>query len=500
MKELTSKNSLLKILAMLVTGVVLWSLSPGRAGLEEGYGILSLLPAAVAIVLAFLIRNVLAALFLAIVTGGLVSGKINIIQAFLLPAIGSAQYGLILLVYLWSLGGLLGIWTRTGGAQAFAEWAARWLVQGRRSAKFFAWLMGVVFHQGGTISTVLAGTTVRPVTDKERVSHEELSYIVDSTASPVAGLIPLNIWPTYVAGLVVGTIPLLPDEASAVSFFYRSIPLNFYAIFAVLMPLFFSLEILPWRGRKMGLAIGRVRTTGELNAPEALPLSETELIEIKTPAHYQPSVLDFLVPVTTLIGCSLGSYFLTGSVLIAEAFGLSVVVAALLAYLRGLRISEVVEAMVLGCKGVTTGVILLGLAITLSHVSEELGTAAYIVEMTSGWMVPLLFPALLLVICMVVSFSTGTSFGTYAVIFPLALPLAWSIAPDPNYLLLCFASVMGGSIFGDQCSPISDTTILSSLACGADLMDHVKTQLPLAVVAAVLAAVASTVAAIFILF
>ena len=131
--------------------------------------------------------------------------------------------------------------------------------------------------------------------------------------------------------------------------------------------------------------------------------------------------------------------------------------------------------MVLGCKGVTTGVILLGLAITLSHVSEELGTAAYIVEMTSRWMVPLLFPALLLVICMVVSFSIGTSFGTYAVIFPLALPLAWSIAPDPNYLLLCFASVMGGSIFGDQCSPISDTTILSSLACGADLMDHVKT-------------------------
>ncbi len=347
MKELTSKNSLLKILAVLVTGVVLWSLSPGPAGLEEGYGILSLLPAAVAIVLAFLIRNVLAALFLAIVTGGLVSGKINIIQAFFLPAIGSAQYGLILLVYLWGLGGLLGIWTRTGGAQAFAEWAARWLVQGRRSAKFFAWLMGLVFHQGGTISTVLAGTTVRPVTDKERVSHEELSYIVDSTASPVAGLIPLNVWPTYVAGLVVGTIPLLPDQASAVSFFYRAIPLNFYAIFAVLMPLFFSLEILPWRGRRMGLAIGRVRTTGELNAPEARPLSGTELIEIKTPAHYQPSVLDFLVPVTTLIGCSLGSYFLTGSVLIAEAFGLSVVVAALLAYLRGLRLSEVVEAMVL---------------------------------------------------------------------------------------------------------------------------------------------------------
>ena len=127
------------------------------------YGVLSLLPAATAIVLAFLTREVLLSLFLGICVGGVVSGNINILQAFLIPAIGSSQYGLILLVYLWSLGGLIGVWTRTGGAQAFAEWSAQHLVRGRRSAKVFAWLMGVVFHQGGTISTVLTGTTVRVV-------------------------------------------------------------------------------------------------------------------------------------------------------------------------------------------------------------------------------------------------------------------------------------------------------------------------------------------------
>ncbi|MFQ5929364.1 MAG: sodium:proton antiporter, partial [Acidobacteriota bacterium] len=232
MKESKWKNSLTGILGVLLVAVILWILSAGREEVGGGYGAFSLLPAVIAITLAFLTREVLVSLFLAIVVGGIVSGDPNVIQKFLIPAIGSSQFGLILLVYLWCLGGLIGIWTRTGGAQAFAQWAAGRLVKGRRSAKFFGWLMGVVFHQGGTISTVLAGTTVRPVTDKERVSHEELSYIVDSTASPVAGIIPLNVWPIYVSGLVVGAIPLLPDQASAISFFYRSIPFNFYGIFA----------------------------------------------------------------------------------------------------------------------------------------------------------------------------------------------------------------------------------------------------------------------------
>ena len=151
------------------------------------YGILSLLPAAVAILLAFLTRQVLFALLIGIFMGGLVVGEINILGRFMIPAIGSEQYALILLVYLWCLGGLLGLWTRTGGALAFAEWARSLLVTGRRSAKVFAWMVGILFHQGGTISTVLAGTTVRPVTDDEKVSHEELSYIIDSTASPVGG-------------------------------------------------------------------------------------------------------------------------------------------------------------------------------------------------------------------------------------------------------------------------------------------------------------------------
>jgi len=486
--------------AVLLLVLILASAGGGRDVPAAGhFGLASLLPALTSIALAFLTRQVLFALLLGIVMGGVVVGDANILSRFMLPAIGSPQYALILVVYLWCLGGLLGLWTRTGGAAEFSERVRHTFVRGRKSAKVFAWLMGLVFHQGGTISTVLAGTTVRPVTDRHRVSHEELSYIVDSTASPVAALIPLNVWPIYVAGFAAGTIPLLPDQASAVAFFYGAIPYNFYAIFAVLLTLGLAVERLPWRGRRMAQAIERARRGGGLDAPGASPLVSTELTLSRVPDGYRPSPVDFGVPIVTLIGFALGSWYLTGSVLIAEAFGLGVAVAALLAWIRGLPLAEIIDGVLDGCKGVTAGAILLGLAVTLGAVSQQLGTAAYIVETASRFVVPALLPGMLMAICMLVAFSIGSSFGTFAVIFPLAIPLAWSVSTEPAYISLCFAAVVGGSLFGDQCSPVSDTTILSSLACGADLMDHVTTQLPLALAAAGMAAVASTIVAIVVL-
>ena len=132
--------------------------------------------------------------------------------------------------------------------------------------------MGIVFHQGGTISTVLAGTTVRPLTDKAKVSHEETSYIVDSTASLVATIVPLNAWPIYVGGLIVGTIPLFETEQEAVSFFFQTVPLDFYSLIAVFMTLLFAFELLPWEGKKMRAARLRARETGQLDAPGSRPM------------------------------------------------------------------------------------------------------------------------------------------------------------------------------------------------------------------------------------
>jgi Na+/H+ antiporter NhaC len=349
-------------------------------------------------------------------------------------------------------------------------------------------LIGIVFHQGGTISTVLAGTTVRPVTDAHRVSKEELTYLVDSTASPIASVIPFNAWPLYVSGLVLGTTPLFATEEAAVAFFFRSIPFNFYGIFAVVFTLLFALGWLPWTGAKMGRAIRRARETGELNAPGARPVAADELTTLRVPEGYRSGIDDFLVPMGVLLSVAIIPFFVTGQVRIAEAFGLAVLSAFGLAIAKGMDLRGAMEGFVDGCKGVTVGALILALAVTLGGVSKALGTAAFIVESTAQLVQPVFLPAILMGLCMAVAFSIGSSWGTYAVVFPIAMPLAYAVNPDPTYVSLCFGAVLGGAVFGDQCSPISDTTILSALACGGDLMDHVTTQIPLALAAAALAA------------
>lgn len=505
----------------LLTGLAIllaWILSPEPVvPVDEGghYGFTSLLPALTTLILVFFTRDVVSSLFLGIVVAGFVIADVNIIDRFLIPSIGSESFAVILLVYLWALGGLIGIWTRTGGARHFAEWAGARIVRGPRSAKFFAWLMGITFHQGGTISTILAGTTVKSVTDRQRVSHEELAYVVDSTASPIATVIPLNAWPLFVAGLLVGTTPLFATEQDVVSFFFRSIPFNFYGIFAVLTTLLFALELLPWEGRRMKAARQRARTTGELDRAEAEPLAAEELTRLQIPEGYRPGIEDFAVPLLVLVGVALtgvliplaeaiamGDFglFLAGiSVPIAEAFGLAVLAAMALALIKGMELGKVVGGFVDGCKGVTIGAIILALAVTLGTVSGELGTANFIVENTAELVNPVLLPGLFMFICMAVAFSIGSSWGTYAVVFPLAMPLAFALNPDPVYVSLAFGAVLGGAVFGDQCSPISDTTILASLACGCDVMDHVLTQLPLALATATAGAVLATLLAFVIL-
>ena len=238
------------------------------------FSFMSLVPALATLVICFVTRNVILALFMGIVLGGLVTTQYNIIQAFLIPSIGSERYAQILLVYLWALGGLLGMWNRNGGAWHFAQYVSDRFVKSRRSAMLFAWLMGVIFHQGGTISTVLTGTTARPVADREKVAHEELAYIVDSTASPVATIIPFNVWPVYVAGLIA--IPsmsqYIPDEDAAISLFLKAIPFNFYGWLAVSSTLLFALGKLPFVGRAMRAAQTRVHETGELDSPTAEPI------------------------------------------------------------------------------------------------------------------------------------------------------------------------------------------------------------------------------------
>ncbi len=460
---------------------------------------LSLLPALVTIFLAFATRQVLVALFAGVLTGSVVllfQGSsvldANPITRFLLPAIGSKGYAKILLIYLWCLGGLIGIWGKTGGARYFAHTVGGWMAQGPRSSLLFGWLLGVLFHQGGTVSTVLAGTTVKPVSDRHRISHEELSYVVDSTASPVATILPFNAWPAYVATLVAGTIPLIPDQAAGYRFFLSSIPFNFYALFAVTTTLLFSLQLLPWIGGTMARARARARETGALDAPEAEPLFSPDEPEELAVEGYQPSLADFIVPIGVLLGVAILPFMLFDADRINEAFLLCVMAAMFLAAARGMSLDTILDGFITGCRNMTIGAIVLGLAVTLGAVSRELGTATWVVQAIGETLPGVGLPAILMLLCMGIAFSTGTSWGTYAVVFPVAMPLAYALNPDPAYVQLCFGAVLGGAVFGDQCSPISDTTILSSMFTGCDLMDHVKSQIPLALVAAGLAGVVAT--------
>lgn len=457
------------------------------------YGIYSLFPAFVTLFLCFYTKNVILALFTGVVVGGLISGQYNLLSAFLFPSLGSEKYAKILLVYLWALGALIGIWNKNGGAQYFAEWVSRRFVHNRKTAKLFAWFMGVVFHQGGTVSTVLTGTTVKPVTDREKVSHEELSYIVDSTASPIATIIPFNAWPAYIGSLVaVESIrQYIPNEDAGIGYFLKAIPYNFYAMFAVLFTFLLSIDKLPFINKKMKEAIDRVTSTGELDRPGSKPMLSKEIETANVPEYYTPSLVDFFAPIITLFGIAMIPWMITGSPMIFEAFGLAAVAAVVVSKLRGLALDDIFKGLVDGIKGVTVGAIILGLAVTLGNVSSFLGTSQYIIEISGDLIaaVPYILPSLLLFICMIISFSIGSSWGTYAVVFPIAIPLAFAISSDPFYITLNFAAIIGGAVFGDQCSPISDTTILSAMVSGADLMDHVNTQLPLAMIAAGFAAV-----------
>ena len=503
------KRVIAALAGIALGGLGLFVVGQTHSGDAGHFGVWSLVPPALAIILAFWLREVISALAIGILAGGLIAGEVNVIDAFLIPSIGTESYALILLVYLWALGGLIGLWTRTGGAARFADWAGERMVRGPASARVFTWVMGLIFHQGGTISTVLTGTTARPLADQHRVSHEELSYITDSTASPAATLIPFNVWPIYVGGLLAGTIPMFSSSEDGIQFFFQALPYNFYAIAALLITLLFALGKLPFPpGRRMREAISRARETGKLDRDGARPLTSRELTEYRVPEGYRTGLIDFLAPIGVLLGIAIIPYFVTyfllgwtggeqdPLLLVAEAFLLAVVTAIVVALVKGMPFDEVMGGFVDGCKGVTIGAIILGLAVSLKDVTDAVGTADFLVSTVGDSIPGALMPALLFILCLVIAFATGTSWGTYAVMIPIAMPLTWHMAPDPFFITLCFSAVIGGAVFGDQCSPISDTTVLSSLATGADLMDHVRTQIPLTFVAGGIAAVGYTLLAL----
>ena len=466
------------------------------------FGIGSLLPALITIILCLLTREPLTALLGGVVVGAIMLGRYDLTDKVIIPNLAQEGTAALLLLYLWLLGGLLGIWSKTGAAQAFANFMTKHFVKGRKSAKVVSWLLGMLFFQGGTMSTVLVGTTVRPLADKAKVSHEEMSYIVDSTASPIASILAFNAWPAYVQALIfIPGVSFLATEADRISFFFQSIPFSFYSMFAVMGTLLLSLNITIFSGKRIRAAKLRAETYGQLDAPDAKPLSAKELQSTDIPQGYKPHVLEFILPLVTLTAIAVGSFVMLGTPKINWAFGAALLLSAIMALIKGMSLDHVVEGFGNGLKGVVFASVILMLAVIIGSISKETGGGLFLVSLLGEHLPFWCLPVILQLITMIIAFSTGTSWGTYAIAFPLAMPLAWAICQSQGvanpelFMMLCFATVLNGSVFGDQCSPISDTTILSAMTTGCDLMDHVKSQLVPAALAASFAGVLWTLTA-----
>jgi len=460
------------------------------------YGLWSLLPAFVTILLSILTREPLTALLCGVVVGAFMMGQYDLTDQILIPSMANVSTAGVLLLYLWLLGGLLGVWSKTGAAQAFADYMIKHFVKGQRSAKLVTWLLGVLFFQGGTMSTVLVGTTVRPIADKAGISHEEMSYIVDSTASPIAIVIAFNAWPAYVQALLfVPGVAFLATEADRLAFFFASVPFSFYGIFAVLGTLLLSLNITKFSGKRIRAAHQRAKETGELDAPDASPLSAKELQTCQVPKGYESHVVEFILPLVSLIAMAVGTYIFLGTPKINWAFGIALLLSAFIALGKGMALVDLIDGFGNGLKGVVLASVLLILAVTIGAISKQVGGGLYLVSLLSQQLPFWLLPVVLQLLAMLIAFSTGTSWGTFAIAFPLAMPLAWAISQNAGienvelFMMVCFATVLNGSVYGDQCSPISDTTILSSMTTGCDMIDHVKSQIVPATYAAALAAI-----------
>ena len=445
-------------------------------------GPLSLVPASVAILLAFLTRNTVFSLAVACLAGVLVAGD-NLLgfPRLLVSALGNEDFSWIFLLELF-IGILIAFFQRTGAILNFSCFIDRRRMT-RKRVQLIAWFMGMFVYFSDYFSPLFVGSTMRALSDRFKISREKLAYICDSTSAPVSILVPITGWAVLVAGLIVGMGPI-EDAADAMAAFILSIPYNLYSILAVMMVGLIAAGILPDFG-PMKKAEERARNEGKLTREDAQPLMADELTGIDPYPGIQTSLFwNFVFPVLLVIGFAVGSVTLTGSARPMESFLLASVMAAIVMRIQGMPLAEITDTAMAGIKGIMPAIIILAFAYALNDLSATLNTADYIISVTESWLTPKVLPVLAFLITGFVAFSTGTSWGTYAIMIPIAVPLAFSFSANEldTVVYATIAAVSGGGVFGDHCSPLSDTSILASTGAASDHIDHVKTQLPYAAI------------------
>ncbi len=484
----------------------------------DTYGWLSLLPPLLAIGLAIKTRQVFISLGAGIWLGWTVLNGWNpirgagdmlgsLVQVFNDP--GNTQ----VILFSAMVGSLIALTQRSGGIDGFVKYVLdkKW-IKSRKGANLLAWGLGIIIFIESSIKILIVGSVCRPLFDKMGISREKLSYIADSTSAPVCMLIPLNAWGAFTIGLLA-----TQGIGNATQVLIQSIPLNFYSIITVFTVLFFILT--PFDFKKMRKAEKRVREEGKLLPDGAIPMMDENLTGIKPVEGIKKRARNMIIPVIVMSLFMPMALIITGLQKISMAAGrsvglsealqqggllgilaegsgatavfwsvtLAIAVAGIMYRVQKMMSGkEIFELILKGAGGMISLALLMMLAFSLGATCKALGTGAFVAQGLSGSMPAGLIPLMVFALAAFIAFSTGTSFGTFALMIPLAVPLAL----DMNIgLPLVVSAVLGGGVFGDHCSPISDTTIVASMASACDHIDHVSTQIPYALISAAIAAV-----------
>ncbi len=476
----------------------------------------SVLPPVLAIVLALYLRQVIPALFMGVWFGawaingftlaGLWQGLLESFQKHILHAVADADHAAVILFSL-MIGGTVGIISRNGGMQGVVNLIVSWANDAKRACVATA-TMGLAIFFDDYANTLVVGNTMRPVTDSMRISRAKLAYIVDSTAAPVATIAFVTTWIGYQVGLIGESISYIPDlDAEAYLLFLSTIPYNFYPLLAISFVFMIALS-----GRDFGPMAKAEREARE-NGVEDDSHLESSMAEdcepIEAVKGKPQRAINAALPILMLILGVIGGLYVTGrSALEADDPAIKDIIGAADSYKslmwgsligmitavgitlvqRIMSLEEVVNAWYKGLRTMFYAMIILVLAWALGGITEELRTADFLVSVLGDTLPVQLVPFIVFILAAFTAFATGSSWGSMGILVPLVIPLTWAVMKasghsgpeDMHILYSAIASVLAGSVWGDHCSPISDTTILSSMASGCDHIEHVRTQLPYA--------------------
>lgn len=488
-------------------------------------GWISLLPAFVAIAVALILRNVVPALVLGLWLGattlqgftplGTFKGLLDVFEVYIVNALANTDR-LAIILFTMMIGGMVGIITRNGGMASIV----RVVVSRAKTAiggQISVWLMGLMIFFDDYANTLVVGNTARPITDHLKISREKLAYIVDSTAAPVVCITLVTTWIGYQVSLIDQAMEGIDGLAgtTAYSLFLNSIPYSFYPILAIVFVFLVAIT-----GRDIGpMYKAEVRARGGAVRPskgQNLPSMDSDKLEPKPDVPMRP--INAFLPVVVLIVSLAAGMIITGEgdtitdivgsanpykAMMWASFIGALVAAGMSIGGRILSAHETVDAWYGGARATLFGMIVLVLAWSMSDITTDLNAKGYLISILGDTLPVALVPAVVFVLAAVTAFSTGTSWGTMGILVPLVLPLTWAVmtvsgmadASGMHIFHSAIACVLAGAVWGDHCSPISDTTVLSSIASGCDHIEHVRTQMPYALIVGFIGVVVGTIPA-----